>query len=133
MIGSRHATKTLIGIDCHRFRSLEALPGAHKPGEVKGINPERDPGAVILIHFDPGKEVPAVDQAEAIDFTLILICSMPQQREERILLMTAGSSAALNRLIAAGKRSSLDISFVSPGTGEVQQFELIIRQVDAHA
>ncbi|MNN33486.1 hypothetical protein D3C81_1472480 [compost metagenome] len=28
MIGSRHAAKTSIGIDCHRFRSLEAPPGA---------------------------------------------------------------------------------------------------------
>ncbi len=124
-----HAADSLVGIDEHRFRRLEAVTRLKQPLEAERIDPHGDTGRSVLVHLRFGKEVAAVHQIEAVGFTAVLPGIRGEQGEERILLVAARPPLAVNTLPAGVQRSTDNMPFPGPRAGEVQQLIIGMREI----
>jgi hypothetical protein len=73
----------------HRFGGLKLSSRLKLPGKVKGIDPKLRPTPIIGIAFGQAKKVPAIDEIETVDGSVIFIRIRSRQREKRIVLMAA--------------------------------------------
>ncbi|MNC03778.1 hypothetical protein D3C75_512020 [compost metagenome] len=86
------------------------------------------------VHFGFNGEAAAVDQREAIYFSLVLVRSRLSQRSERIMLVAAHTTAGLQRCRALLQPSAGEISLPRPAAGQIDQVKLsIFREIDRSA
>jgi len=86
-----------------------------------------------LVHFGLRQKIAAVNQAQPIDFAVGIVRAAPQQRDERMLLVTARPAAALDRMGADMKGLANNVALPGPRAGELQQIEIGVGEVDAGA
>ncbi|MNC34450.1 hypothetical protein D3C75_828850 [compost metagenome] len=81
------------------------------PGEIKGIQANAETGHAKGVHLGFSREPAAVDQREAVDFSLVLVRTRLCQRGKRIMLMAAHSTPGLERRSALHQASSGQVRF----------------------
>ena len=101
-------------INHHSLRRLETLAGFQRPGKAFRMNAQKHSRDSVGVHIDLAKKIAAVYQAETEDFALLLIRVGTLQRQERIELMAAVSSHAVDFLGALSQSVPCGHNVLSP-------------------
>ncbi|MNY31450.1 hypothetical protein D3C86_1656140 [compost metagenome] len=133
MICSRHSAQAFRRVDQHRLRRLERLPRFQQPIEVERIDSNGYPRCRELVHFRFSGEIAAVYQAETERFSVIFGRIRPKQSHERIQLVAARTSSAIDPNSPSVYGPSLHMSFLGPSSGQVQAIIIGIGEIQAGA
>ncbi len=87
MIGAAHAAQTRIGTNQNRFRGLEAFSGVQPPAKTVWMDSQYCPNFPAGIHFRLRQKVPGINEAHAVDQSLLLRRRMLGKREKRVVLV----------------------------------------------
>ena len=128
-----HGPHALAGVDHHRLRRLELPAGGQLPVKAEGVDAHCHPRGIPVVHLHLGQKVPGVDQGEAHDLALVLVCAGTAQHNKRIVVVGGVAPCGFHRLDALLQLPDLHEPLTGPGAGEMDELIPAVRQVQAQA